>query len=216
MSVSQPGVTKLKFICKTSSEPFLIYPLWKRHYKTADEEEPGCSLPPSPTDSRQTADLQQTGCSLRTQKLQYSATAKTETSDTGGSTLYSSEGENSRERFKNTPVRQGQLRQQDQSGAVVFLHSIRAPRSISPSCRHFCKKKKKTCSFCLFTCFIIYAVNCKLLQNKLKRSRKVTQTAVRPVAAAGGGSWTISYLVLPESLLCEIHNLTNSLINDPN
>lgn len=80
-----------------------------------------------------------------------------------------------------------ELRQQDQSGAVVFLHSIRAPRSISPSCRHFCKKKKP-CSFCLFTCFIIYAVNCKLLQNKLKWSRKVTQKAVRPVTAAGGGS----------------------------
>lgn len=38
---------------------------------------------------------------------------------------------------------------------------------------------------CSFTCFIIYEVNYKLLQNKCNWSRKVTQTAVRPVAAVG-------------------------------
>lgn len=90
MSVSQPVVTKLKFIRKTSPEHFLIYPLQKRDYKTADEEA-RCSLPLSPTDSRQTADLQQSGCSLRTQTLQRSATTKTaerEMSDTCDSTPY--------------------------------------------------------------------------------------------------------------------------------
>lgn len=50
------------------------------------------------------------------------------------------------------------------------------------------KKKQKKNGFCSSTRFIMYAVNCKLLQNKLNRSRKVTQTAVTPVAAVGGGS----------------------------
>lgn len=46
-------------------------------------------------------------------------------------------------------------------------------------------QKKPLCSF---THYIIYVVNCKLLQNKFNCSRKVTQTAVTPVAAVGGRS----------------------------
>lgn len=55
---------------------------------------------------------------------------------------------------------------------------------------------------CSFTCFIIYEVKYKLLQNKCNWSRKVTQTAVRPVAAVGAERWKISYLVVPKWFLC--------------
>lgn len=74
----------------------------------------------------------------------------------------------------------------------VRVHSLAAgserdPRLFYKSSSHELTKlqtffAKENCSF---MCFIIYEVNYKLLQNKCNWSRKVTQTAVRPVAAVG-------------------------------
>lgn len=71
---------------------------------------------------------------------------------------------------------------------LVFLNSTTAQKSYSfqlTELQTVYILPENVFSFCSFTRFIIYAPQCKLLQNKLNWSRKVTRTAVTSVAAAG-------------------------------